>query len=556
MAEPPSLPSNVGARLSLVAAERPDAVAVAVPAGRSRAGKREYRTLTFRELDEDSNRLASALLEWGVPRGARLALLVRMGRDFISLVFALLKAGMVQVLIDPGMGRRHMVRCLAEAEPEGFIGIPAAQAVRLLLRHKFPRARWNVTAGNSWWHGGGPTVQLFRDAGDPRFTAADTTADDEAAIIFTTGSTGPPKGVLYRHGTFVRQAEEIQRQYGIEPGEVDIPGFPLFGLFNCVMGVTTVVPDMDPTRPAEVDPRNILEAAADWQATQAFGSPALWNTVGRYCEQHGAKIPSLRRILSAGAPVPPHVISRVLEAIHPEGEFHTPYGATEALPVATISGHEVLEETAARSAEGAGTCVGRRFPGIQWQIIRISEESILRINEAEPLPIGEIGELIVSGPVVTRQYVTRTENNALHKIADGDRIWHRMGDVGYLDSADRFWFCGRKNHRVVTAEETLFTVPCEAIVNSHPSVYRSALVGLGPRGAQRPVVVVECWPEHRPRNEAAWKRLQGELAERTSLHEHTRMLREFLRIRALPVDIRHNSKIFREKVAVWAARRV
>jgi acyl-CoA synthetase (AMP-forming)/AMP-acid ligase II len=541
---------NVGARLSITAQQMPDEIAVVTP-----ARGRKYSTWTFSELDEDSNRIAAALQEMGVARGSRIVLLVRPGFDFISLTFALFKVGAVTVLIDPGMGRKWLIRCLAEAEPDGFISIPAVDVVRALLHRRFPKAKLNVTVGRGWFWGG-PTLAHLRKQGASQFTPADVAEDDPAAIIFTTGSTGPPKGVLYRHGNFSRQVDELRDFYGIQPGEIDLPGFPLFALFNCAMGVTTVVPDMDPTRPAEADPRKIVRAIQDWSVTQAFGSPALWNVVGQHCEKNHVQLSTLRRVLSAGAPVPPHVLRRMKDAIHPEGDVHTPYGATESLPVASISASEVLAETAARSAAGAGTCVGRRFPGIQWKIIRISDEPIDDIAQADELPPGEIGELIVCGPVVTREYVTRREANREHKIQDGETFWHRMGDVGYLDEHDRFWFCGRKAHRVLTEAGVMFTIPCEAIFNQHPKVYRSALVGIGPRGNQRPVIVVETWPEHRPKSKQERETLFAELLQLGEAHEHTRHIREFLLNRSLPVDIRHNAKIFREKLAVWAERRL
>jgi acyl-CoA synthetase (AMP-forming)/AMP-acid ligase II len=361
---------------------------------------------------------------------------------------------------------------------------------------------------------------------------------------------------LYSHGNFDRQVDEIRDQYGIQPGEIDLPGFPLFALFNSAMGVTTVIPDMDFTRPAEADPANIVQAATDWKVTQAFGSPALWNVVGRYCEKNGTRLPTLRRVLSAGAPVPPHVLQRMKQAIHPAGDVHTPYGATEALPVASISASQVLAETAALSRQGAGTCVGSRFPGIDWRVIRIRDDPLENLSETQQLPAGEIGELLVKGPVVTRCYVTRSEANALHKVRENDAFWHRMGDVGYLDQQDRFWFCGRKAHRVLTAQGTLFTVPCEAIFNEHPRVYRSALVGVGPRGQQRPVIVVELWPEHRIRARQQKRQLNQQLSDLASQHEHTRGIQDFLIHDAMPVDIRHNAKIFREQLAVWAARKL
>jgi acyl-CoA synthetase (AMP-forming)/AMP-acid ligase II len=548
---------NVGLRLSETARQNPDGMAVAMPRGRDAAGKRVYQTLTFRQLDDDSNLLADGLAAMGVRPGTRLVLMVPPSIDFISLVFAMFKAGVVTILIDPGMGRRNLVRCLVDSDPEGFIGIPLAQAVRAVLRRRFPKAVHNVTVGRRWFWGGRTIAQLRSRRLSEGFRPASTTADDPAAIIFTTGSTGPPKGVLYRHGNFNRQADEIRDFYAIQPGEIDLPGFPLFALFNCAMGVSTVIPDMDPTRPAKVDPRNIVEAVRDWNVTQAFGSPAVWNVVGRYCETHKIVLPTLKRVLSAGAPVPPHVLARMKAAIAADGDVHTPYGATEALPVASIAASEVLAETTAKSAQGAGTCVGRRFPGIEWRVIRITDEPIATIDEAEMLPPGEIGELIVRGPVVTSHYVTRTESNALSKIADKSGFWHRMGDVGWIEATcERFWFCGRKSQRVITVRGTLFTIPCEAIFNQHPRIYRSALVGVGPPGQQRPVVIVEPWPEKRPASRADKQTLLDELAELGRQHQHTAKIRDFFVLKALPVDIRHNAKIFREKLAAWAVRRL
>jgi len=547
---------NVGLRLSDTARQNPQGMAVAMPQGRDPSGKRIYKSLSFRELDADSNLLADGLAWMGVRPGTRLVLMVPPSIDFISLVFAMFKAGVVTVLIDPGMGRRNLIRCLADSEPEGFIGVPLAQAVRTVLRGRFPKAKYNVTIGRRWFWGGRTIAQLRARRLSEGFRPVATREDDPAAIIFTTGSTGPPKGVLYRHGNFNRQADEIRDFYRIQPGEVDLPGFPLFALFNCAMGVSTVIPDMDPTRPARVDPRNIIEAIRDWSVTQAFGSPALWNVVGRYCEANKIVLPTLKRVLSAGAPVPPHVLKRMKAAIPPDGDVHTPYGATEALPVASISASEVLGETAACSATGGGTCVGRRFPGIEWRVIRITEEPIANIADAEGLPRGEIGELMVRGPVVTTEYVTRTDSNPLHKIREGATVWHRMGDVGYLDESDRFWFCGRKSHRVITEDGTLFTIPCEAIFNQHPSVYRSALVGVGARDQQRPVIIVEPWPQKRPASKAEQEQLMAALADLASQHQHTVGIRDFFLLDALPVDIRHNAKIFREKLAVWAARKL
>jgi acyl-CoA synthetase (AMP-forming)/AMP-acid ligase II len=278
--------------------------------------------------------------------------------------------------------------------------------------------------------------------------------------------------------------------------------------------------------------------------------------VASYCHEKKLRLDTLRQVFSAGAPVSAKVLELVRNAIHPEGEVHTPYGATEALPVATISASTVLGETQSRTEQGSGVCVGHRFPGIQWRVIRITDGPVPTLADAELLPAGEIGELIVSGPVVTQKYVTRVDANALAKIADGERVWHRMGDVGWIDPQGRFWFCGRMAHRVQTPTGTLLSIPCEAIFNAHPRVFRTALVGIGPVGSQRPVIVVEPLPGEMPRRAATRRKLLDELLALGEKHALTREIKDFLLHPGLPVDIRHNAKIFREKLVPWAANKL
>jgi olefin beta-lactone synthetase len=557
----PTEDRNIAVRLRAMARRVPGGIAIAEPDGPPpKIGPRSYRATTFAELDRESDQIAAALLRWGVPPGTRLALLVPYSTQMIRLVLALLKAGMVLVLVDPGMGRKNLVACLEEAQPEGFVGIPRAQVVRAVLRRRFAHARWNVTVGGRRWFWGGTTLaRLQRGEGPtgalPNTRLPVTPGSADAAVIFTTGSTGPPKGVLYTHDLFHHQVDLIRDRYGIRPGSRDLACFPLFGLFDALMGVTTILPDMDPTRPADVDPRRILEAVEQWEIDQAFGSPALWNTVTRWCLQHDQRLPTLRRVLSAGAPVPADTLARLREIVHPEAEIFTPYGATEALPIASIESREVLEETAAACRAGRGTCVGTPFESIQWRVIAIDDGPLPTIEQTRELPRGEVGELMVSGPVVTERYVTRTDQNALHKVREGERVWHRMGDVGYLDEKNRFWFCGRKSHRVRTAAGLLLTEPIEAIFNTHQDIARSALVGIGEPPQQHPVVVVEPLPERVPRDQRDRQRLIDELRGLAARHEPTRAITD-IRIHPdrLPVDIRHNSKIFREQIAVWAAR--
>lgn len=556
--------ANVAQFLVDLAAEQPDKIAVVQPLKHDRNGKRQYKTITFRELDEDSSRIAYELRAAGVTKGMRIAVFVRPGIDFVSCVFALLKSGATMILIDPGMGLKNMLRCLQDAEPEGFVAIPEVQALQRLLWWRFPKVRHLLTVGRRWFWGG-LTLEGLRKKPFHGLFMEDVTEDDQAAIIFTTGSTGPPKGVLYQHRTFNTQVREISRQYNIRAGQVDLPGFPMFGLFNCAMGSTAVIPDMDASHPAAVDPRNIVEATEDWGVSQSFGSPTIWKVVSRWCLAHGKKLPNIRMILSAGAPVQEDVLRSVLSVISPEGEMHTPYGATEALPVATMAASEVLAETAAKTREGAGVCVGRHFPSIRWKVIRIRDDAIPTLDQIEEMPVGEIGELIVSGPQITREYVTYREINALAKIREYPEgktdeadaiIWHRMGDVGYFDEQGRFWFCGRKSHRVETDGAVFFPIQTEAIFNNHAAVSRSALVGVTGRDGKRfPVMIIEPNDPKLCRDARACEKLRQELLVLAAANPKTQAIHEVLFHPSFPVDIRHNAKIFREKLTVWAQKK-
>ncbi len=555
---------NIAQSLEIAARQNPHQVAVAQPVRRRQKRPLDYRVVRFDELNQTATRIAHRLRDHGVQPGMRISLMIPPGIDFVAWVFGVMRCGATAILIDPGMGRRNLLRCLAETRPEGMAGILPAHLVRTLFRTKLKDCRKNFLVGRGFWPG--VVVDRLHQANKEKdrktekdhavaadFLPDDFSAESPAAIIFTTGSTGPPKGVLYRHRHFIQQTIQIRDHFSIEPGGVDVSGFPLFALFNTGMATTTVFPRMDATRPASVDPLDIADAVNHFQANQSFGSPALWNTVATFAESRDLRLPTIRRVLTAGAPVPAHVLQRVRAMISPEGTVHTPYGATEALPVACIESREVLDQTAAQTAAGAGTCVGQRWPQIQWRVIRISDDPLEEISGCVELPPGEIGELIVSGPVVTDRYVTRTDANRMHKIADGGNFWHRMGDVGYLDQADRFWFCGRKTHRVICRDRTLFTIPCEAIFNQHPQIYRTALVGVGPPGDRTPVVVAEPLPGHWPRDGQAVAAMKNGLLQLGQASPLTSSVRTILLRRKLPTDIRHNSKIFREKLAVWAA---
>ncbi len=546
---------NVAAHLPRMAQLQPHMRAVVFPSGRDRSGLVTYSHYTYKQLNETCDKIAHGLESVGIKRGTKTVLMVKPSLDFFALTFALFKVGAVPVMIDPGMGIKRMLHCLKSTEPEGFVGISMAHALRILspmiLPGAFKSINSVVTVGRRlFW--GGATLKQFLDKPWTPYEMAPTEPEEVAAILFTTGSTGPAKGVVYTHRIFNAQVGYMRSVFGFSPGDIDLPTFPLFALFAPALGMTAIVPDMDPTKPAQVDPRKIIEAVENQGVTTMFGSPALLNRVGRYGEEHAIKFPSIRRVLTAGAPVAPDNLQRFRNLIADDGEIYTPYGATESLPVAAMKSRDILEETQKATAQGKGTCVGSPVDGMTARIIRISDEAIPEWSDDLLVPAGDIGEIIVQGPTVTRTYYRRPDATALAKIVDGDTFWHRMGDVGWLDEKGRIWFCGRMKHRVQTSDGPMFTIQCEAIFNQHPEVYRTALVGVGKAPDQTPVLLVE----REASASGNLDQLTQELLDLGAQHKHTSSISTILYHPSFPVDIRHNAKIFREKLAIWAAEQI
>ncbi len=582
---------NIASYLPAMAARQPDTLAVAFPLGRDRAGRQKYLRWSYQQLEEESNIIARGLQASGITRGMRTVLMVKPSPEFFAMVFAIFKIGAVLVGVDPGMGVRNLKTCLGEAQPEAFIGIRKAHIARKLLGWGRATNRINVLVGRKLLPFGS-TIALdeVRRRGSSASTAAaavpvgpvlaDTQPEEMAAILFTSGSTGIPKGVVYTHGNFDAQVRALREQYDIQPGEIDLCTFPLFALFAPALGMSAVVPQMDFTKPGSVEPRDIIEPILEFKVTNMFGSPALLKRVAPYdnnfplyCHSHNIQseagaynsLPTttLRRVISAGAPVPARTIGNMKRLLPRNSQVFTPYGATESLPVCSIGSDEILGETMAQTAQGNGVCIGRPVPSIDLRIIRISDEPVDRWSADLELKPGEIGEIAVRGPQVTRSYFNREASTKLAKIScDDGTFFHRMGDLGYRDATGRVWFCGRKSERVVTDANVFYTACCEEVFNQSGKCNRTALVGIRLDGRIVPVILWEVVTAggavicpHPPRDDE----VHASLVELGAAREVTKPIETFIRYRFaefFPTDIRHNSKINRPLLAQWAAKKL
>lgn len=491
-----------------------------------------YPHYTFAQFDARSNQIAHRLRATGVHAGARVLLFVKPRLDFSVITFALFKLGAVPVLIDPGMGKTNLLRAIQEVRPHAMIAERIVGVLAFFYREAFAdvRIRFQV---DTLLRG------LEAESSAPVMHEVDDV--ETAAILFTSGGTGTPKGVITTHGILQAQTRMLKEMFALDESQVDLPGFPLFALFTLSMGMTSVIPDMDPTRPAQCNPANIVRTILEQQVSFAAGSPAIWERVGQYCVAKKIQLPSIRAIAMFGAPVRTE-LHELFSQVIPFGMTYTPYGATECLPVTNFAGVSVLRETGERTRRGFGTCVGLPVEGNRITIAKDAD-----IPDGFPT---EVGEILVLGPTVTPGYFERPVETYRAKIQHPQGLIHRMGDVGYLDEDGRLWFCGRQAHVVTTRTQTFYPIPVEAVFNQHPQVKRSALVKLERGGESVPGVVVELRPRASGFAVSDLRRLAASFA-------HTREIGDFFVFEgSFPVDVRHNIKIDRKALSAWAQGRV
>ena len=536
---------NVGDAIKVAAEERPYQLGIVFPAGRDRQGNPFTRQLNFKQLNEMTNQFAHGLRDYGIGAKQRTLVMVRPNIEFIAAIFALLQIGAVPVIIDPGMDRKAFLQCVKETAPENFIGVSESHLLRILYPKAFESVNCVITTG-SWKLWSGAFLRDLQSEDCSNFESFQPQDEDEGLIAFTSGSTGIPKGVVFTHGGFQAQVAHLKDDFEIQAGEVDLPGLFSLALFNPALGITTVIPDMDITAPASLNPAYLVEAIQTYGVTNSFGSPIIWKLLGAYCKENGITLPSYKRIIMAGAPVEPYVLE-TMYAVAPNATITTPFGATEALPISIMDGKEILSETAALSNQGYGNCVGYTLQNEALKIIQVRDEKIENWDDALEVPQGVLGEIVVKGPVVSPRYVARPVQTAKAKIYETDgSFWHRMGDLGFFDEKGRVWFCGRKSHRLETEDGILCPIHVEALANQLPHVQRSAVIGMGEKGNEKPILLIE--------ETAEIKNLS--VAEREALLTEAKKLRspylpeveiqavEFMD--AFPVDVRHNAKINRE----------
>ncbi|WP_294626243.1 alpha/beta fold hydrolase [uncultured Rothia sp.] len=554
-------------------------------------------TLTWAELNQQVNAAATRLHALGVRPGDRVNLMVPPGARLTTLIYACMKLGAVIVVADTGLGIPGLTRALKGANPSFLVGIPAAlSAARTLL---WPGVRISVEPlGSVQEKLLGVAVSVFTAPaadGTPGAPVPTPTVvefpspvpDADAAVLYTSGSTGPAKGVVYTQRQLAGMRDAIANTYGFAPGSGLVAGFAPFALLGPALGATSVTPTMDVTRPKTLTASALASAAAAIDASVVFASPAaLVNVVATADElnaEQRAALAKVQTVLSAGAPIPVPLLE-ALSALVPNASLHTPYGMTEGLPVTDVS-FEMIRQAIAEGTPNAagevldpfardGVCVGFAVYGAAVAIAPLLQDgSVADELTHEP---GVTGEILVSAPHVKDRYDTLwvTEEQSISTPG-----WHHTGDVGHLDASGRLWVEGRLAHVLLTSQGVLTPVAAEQSAESLPEVRRAALVAVGPAGTAAPVLVIEASAntaalEARQSASGLKRALLGRvpgahrfpIAEGVAPFELSQLVRQkvaedtgvelaaVLVVHEHPTDIRHNSKIDRPALGEWASK--
>jgi acyl-coenzyme A synthetase/AMP-(fatty) acid ligase len=485
--------------------------------------------------------LASGLAAAGVLAGDRVALMVPPSAELTAVAFACWRAGAVVVIADAGLGAVGLARALRGAAPDHVIGVARGLALARLLG--IPGGR--IVAGSA---GrvlrrvlGARRLLDVAQAGRDLVPPPAVGAGAEAAVLFTSGATGPAKGVVYRHGQLQAQLEALRDAYGLTADDRLVAAFPPFALYGPALGIASSVPAG--RTPGELTAAALADAAAAVDATVVFASPAALRSV--VATAHGlttarrAALGKIRLVVSAGAPVPAALL-HALGDVLPDADFHTPYGMTEVLPVTDVS----LTEIDA-AGPGNGVCVGRPLPGVR---VALRPLSPLGIPDGPLTDTIEVtGEICVSAAHTKDRYdqLWATEHESSR-----DPGWHHTGDVGHLDDKGMLWIEGRLGHVIATVAGPVTPVGIEQRVAAVEGAEAAAVVGVGPRGTQQVVVVVTSRGPARPGS----PRLAPEPLTAAVRAVADVTVAAVLQTDTLPVDIRHASKIDRSRVAAWAER--
>ena len=491
--------------------------------------QKTHTSINFTDLLSKIHEYEKKFNTYQLEKGSKVIIAFKPNIDFVSYIFALFKCQLVPIFLDSGLPLKILLNSIDHINADAIICQRKTYLFSKIKKSSFKNIRYFFS----------PKLTLFKEQ-KIKNKEPQTLDSSIAAIVFTSGSTGFAKGVLYTHKMFLTQIEMIQKKYNIGAKDRDMSIFPLFSLFALCMQASTVILDIDFSRLLKNPVKKIINLINERNISLSFGSPTIWNKITDYCITNNKKISSIQTIIMAGCAVQNKLLKKIYDnqLIKKSGKIFITYGATESLPVTSIEGREALKYTEKKTTQGYGTCIGKIFNSINdIAITKYEQIENHNFNKKELLPINEIGEIIISGPIVSPQYYKLDKKGKIYQ--DDEKFWHYIGDMVYLDKNQYYWICGRKEDVFFYKQQAYYSVLIENIFNAHLKVFRAALIQIN----EKPIVIIELNNKNDYQNWAQIKQQLFTMAKSYSISEN---ITDFYFYKKFPVDIRHNAKIKRD----------
>ena len=490
--------------------------------------QKTQRSISFANLLTKVHEYEKKLSNYQLAKGSKVIVAFKPSIDFVACIFSLFKRQLIPIFLDSGLPLKTLLNSITHINANAIICEKKTYLFSRIKKTPFKSINYFLS----------PKLTPYKEKKTK--TPPETLENSIAAIVFTSGSTGVAKGVLYTHEMFLTQIEIIQKKYNITRDDQDMSIFPLFSLFALCMQASTVILDIDFARLLKNPVNKIINLMNKKKITVSFGSPTMWNKISDYCINHKEQISSIRTIIMAGCAVQIKLLKKIYEnqLIHKSGNIFITYGATESLPVTSIEGREVIKYAEQKSIQGHGTCIGKAISSINdIAITKYEEIENHDFNKKEILSYNNIGEIIISGPIVSPQYYGLDKKGKVFQ--DKKKLWHYIGDMVYIDQNKYYWIGGRKEDIFFYQEQAYYPILIENIFNAHHKVFRSALIQIN----EKPIIIIELNDKC---DYQAWINIKQELLALGALYAISQSITEFHFYKKFPVDIRHNAKIKRD----------
>jgi len=546
--------TNISRHITDFSQTAPYKKAVICLSGRDDNRKMAYSHLTFRQLNQQSDDIARGLQRSGVVRGTKTALQMTPGIQWFAVTYALLKIGAVPVLIQPSLGFRHIAQCIKAVEPEALITSPQFSMIQMMYPKYYQSVHLQINTGRNWFKKGLSLLDLQQNEPGP-FQIADIRDQDHGMIVFSTSNeVDVPKPIILTHKMLNATMSLMESVLNLCSESLLLSTFPFFMILSPALGLRQIIPSLNSIQSPKIDPRMIIESIWDHGITHLLMTPTQLMVLENFLRDAGIFLHSIQRILSWGEAYPAEELQKFHYFVNNSSQVFPVYGIAEAPLVTTLGSHEIVSETQIKTERGFGLCQGKIITDMDMKIIEVSDRPIDNWSDDLMIEGSNIGELVVKGEAVSNKYANSVKADALTKIPDGKNMWHRTGDVGWIDSNGYFWFCGRKKDRIIISEdETLYTIPCEAVFMRHQRVHRCIIVGVGPVPYQTPVLIIELAPGDSGKYIST---LTHELMDLAQAYPHTGNIKNILFRKRFPVHPIFHQKINRKQLTVWAAKKL